>query len=164
MQRTMAIDQSSRTTGWAIYDNKNLVTFGHFSVPANKTIGQRLEAFYTRLKNLIETYNIEELFFEGIQYQNNAETYKKLAMIQGIVFYCSQILKIPCTELTPSHWRSIIKTKHKINFGKTRIEQKQQAQKFVQEYFKESPTEDECDAICLGLAGLYEKDQRKSAF
>jgi CRISPR/Cas system-associated protein endoribonuclease Cas2 len=26
------------------------------------------------------------------------------------------------------------------------------------------PTEDECDAICLGLAGIYEEKKNKSAF
>lgn len=103
MKRVLSIDQSSRVTGYAIFDNKNLVTFGHFSIPANKTMGQRLESFFNHLKDLLEKYNVQTLYFEGIQYQNNAETFKKLAMIQGIVFYCSQVLKISSKELTPSH-------------------------------------------------------------
>lgn len=163
MKRTLAIDQSSRVTGYAIYDNKNLITFGHFSIPANKTIGQRLDGFYNKLSELIDKYNIQHLYYEGIQYQNNAETYKKLAMIQAMVIYTCYP-NLPCTELTPSHWRSIIKEKHKINFGRTRIEQKQKAKDFVKEYFNETPTEDECDAICLGLAALYEEENSKSAF
>ena len=164
MKRVLSIDQSSRVTGYAIFDNKNLVTFGHFSIPANKTMGQRLESFFNHLKDLLEKYNIQTLYFEGIQYQNNAETFKKLAMIQGIVFYCSQVLKISSKELTPSHWRKILKEKNKISFGRARAEQKENAQKFVKEYFNKEATEDECDAICLGLAALYEEDSLKSAF
>lgn len=164
MRRTIAIDQSSRVTGYAVFDNKNLVTFGHFSIPANKTLGQRLEGFFIKLKNLIEVYNAEEVYFEGIQRQQNVETFKKLAMIQGIVYYCTQVLRVPCKELAPSHWRSVIKEKYRINFGKVRAEQKQKAQKFVKDHFQIDATEDECDAICLGLAALYEEDKHKSAF
>lgn len=164
MLRTLAIDQSSRMTGYAIFDNKNLVTFGHFSIPANKALGQRLESFYIHLKNLIDVYNIEEVYFEGIQHQGNVETYKKLAMIQGMIYYCTQVLKIPCKELAPSHWRSIIKEKYKINFGRARAEQKATAKKFVKDHLQKEATEDECDAICLGLAALYEKDKQKSVF
>ena len=164
MKRTLALDQSSRITGYAIFDNKNLVEVGHFSIPANKTMGQRLKLFYNHLKSLIIAYNIEEIFFEGIQYQNNAETFKKLAMVQGIVFYCTEKLKKPSKELTPSHWRSILKEKHNVSFGRNRVDQKKNAQKFVKEQFNKVATEDECDAICLGLAALYEKDSLKSAF
>ena len=63
MKRVLSIDQSSRVTGYAIFDNKNLVTFGHFSIPANKTMGQRLESFFNHLKDLLEKYNIQTLYF-----------------------------------------------------------------------------------------------------
>ena len=164
MRRTMAIDQAARLSGWAIYDNKKLIAHGHFSVPANKTIGQRLEAFLKELDTIIKTYHIEHLYFEGIQYQNNAETYKKLSMIQGMIFYYTQINKIPSTELTPSHWRSILKDKYGIKFGRARLEQKQKAKEFVNKQFNVFPIEDECDAICIGLAGIIEDEKEKSAF
>ena len=161
----MAIDQSSRVTGYAIYDNEQLIKFGHFSIPANKTMGQRLKSFHSHLSELLETYHIEQLYFEGIQLQNgNAETYKKLAMVQGIVFFTCDVKQIPCTELMPSHWRKILTEKHNWKFGRSRAEQKQKAAEFVNKIFQEKPTEDECDAICLGLAGIYEDKTKRSAF
>lgn len=165
MKRIMSIDQSSRVTGWAIYDNERLTEWGHFSIPANKTIGQRLKSFHQHLIELLDFYNVEQLYFEGIQLQNgNAETYKKLAMIQGMVFFTCDIKQVPCTELMPSHWRKIIGEKHNWKFGRSRAEQKQKAAEFVKKQFNVCPTEDECDAICLGLAGIYEEKSHKSAF
>lgn len=163
MRRTLALDQASRVTGWAIYDNKNLVTSGHFSIAANKTMGQRLDTFCFKLMDLINKYNVEKVYYEGIQYQNNIETYKKLAMIQAMVIYACYN-EVECAELTPSHWRSIIKDKHGVKFGRSRTEQKQKAQEFVKEHFNIDATEDEADAICLGYAGILEDEKNKSAF
>lgn len=163
MFRTLAIDQASRITGWAVYDNKQLIAHGHFSISANKTIAERLDSFGEELFDLLEKYHPQKLYYEGIQYQNNAETYKKLAMIQAIVIYTCYG-NVPCTELAPSHWRSILSEKYKIKFGRTRAEQKQKAQEFVKEFFHKKVTEDEADAICLGYAGVLEDEQSKSAF
>lgn len=164
MRRTLALDQASRTTGWAIYDNKNLITSGHFSIPANKTMQQRLISFVDHLQDLITKYHVEKIYYEGIQYQSNIETYKKLAYIQAMIIYNAASDNIPILELTPSHWRSVIKDKHGIKFGRSRTEQKQKAQEFVKDFFNQNVTEDEADAICLGYAGILEDEKTKSAF
>lgn len=162
MRRTLALDQASRTTGWAIYDNKTLIASGHFSIPANKIIQDRLKSFVIYLNDLIKKYHPEKIYYEGIQYQSNIETYKKLAYIQAMIIYFSG--SIPITELGPSHWRSVIKDKYGIKFGRSRAEQKQKAQEFVEQFFNKKVTEDEADAICLGYAGILEDEKTKSAF
>lgn len=162
MRRTLALDQASRTTGWAVYDNKTLIISGHFSIPANKIIKDRLNLFVIHLDELVNKYHPEKIYYEGIQYQSNIETYKKLAYIQAMIIYYSA--NIPITELSPSHWRSVIKDKHGIKFGRSRIEQKQKAQEFVKDFFNKAVTEDEADAICLGYAGVLEDEQSRSAF
>lgn len=164
MRRTLALDQASRTTGWAIFDNKQLVTAGHFSIPANKTMQQRLLSFVNHLHDLVNKYHVEKIYYEGIQYQNNIETYKKLAYIQAMIIYNTALDNKPLLELSPSHWRSVIKDKHGIKFGRSRTEQKQKAQEFVKEFFNKDVTEDEADAICLGYAGVLEDEKTKSAF
>lgn len=162
MRRTLALDQASRTTGWAVYDNKTLIASGHFSISANKIMQDRLKSFVIYLNDLIEKYHPEKIYYEGIQYQSNIETYKKLAYIQAMIIYFSN--SIPITELGPSHWRSVIKDKHGIKFGRSRVEQKQKAQEFVEQFFNKKVTEDEADAICLGYAGILEDEKIKSAF
>lgn len=164
MRRTLALDQASRVTGWAVFDNKTLIESGHFSIPANKTMQQRLLSFIEHLEELIVKYHVEKIYYEGIQYQSNIETYKKLAYIQAMIIYNTAISKVPILELAPSHWRSIIKEKHGIKFGRSRAEQKQKSQDFVKDFFNKIVTEDEADAICLGYAGILEDEKLKSAF
>jgi hypothetical protein len=81
-----------------------------------------------------------------------------------MIIYNTACDNIPILELSPSHWRSVIKDKHGIKFGRTRVEQKKKAQEFVKDYFNKEVTEDEADAICLGYAGVLEDEKKKSAF
>jgi hypothetical protein len=85
-------------------------------------------------------------------------------MIQAMVIYWCRQKQIDSLELTPSHWRSIIKDKHGIKFGRTRAEQKAKSKQFVEDNFKSFASEDESDAICLGYAGILEDEKTKSAF
>lgn len=64
---------------------------------------QRLISFIDHLNDLITKYNVEKIYYEGIQYQNNIETYKKLAYIQALIIYNTAYNKIPILELSPSH-------------------------------------------------------------
>lgn len=162
----LSLDQSLNTSGWAIFsNNKKLIDFGTFTVPANKPIEQRLNRFIQELNNLIDKYEISEVFFEDIQYQNNIETYKKLAYIQATLMIWCYNNNLKFTILAPSRWRSTLKSAYNgFGFGRARTEQKQKAIDFCKEFLEVEATSDEADAICLGQAGLLEKKERKSAF
>ena len=160
----LSLDQSLRTTGWAIFEDKELKQYGHFTIPSNHPIEQRLNEFMRELNNLYREYEFDELFFEDIQNQNNNETYKKLAYVQAtIVIWCYNN-NIKFHILSPSHWRSVLKERCGISFGRKREEQKQKAIELVQQFFARVVTSDEADAICLGYAGICDKEKEKSAF
>lgn len=160
----LALDQSINTTGWAIYDNDNLIDFGHFTVSATKPIEERLVLIMRELSKIVENHEVNFVFFEDIQNQQNLETYKKLAYVQAIIMFWCYSYELKFSILSSAHWRGILKEKYKINFGKVRNEQKKTALSFVLENFKKEVTEDEADAICLGLAGIIEKKRNQSAF
>lgn len=160
----LALDQALQTTGWAIYQDDQLIEFGHFNIPAGKAIEQRLFAIMKHLSELENKFNVQYIFFEDIQSQQNKETYKKLAYVQAAIMIWCYNTDHKFSILSPSHWRSLLKDKYKINFGKARAEQKKAAQELVRQLFKIEATEDECDAICIGLAGLQEKNKKTSAF
>lgn len=150
-----------KTSGWAIFDNDKLVEFGSFSIPATKPIEIRLFSFWQKLTELLYDHGeFDKVIFEDIQYQNNAETYRKLAYCQAaIILWCyNQAIKFEI--LAPSHWRSVIKDKFKVSFGRTRAEQKENAKEFVKNKYNISASEDTCDAICIGLAAVSEKNER----
>ena len=81
----LALDQALQTTGWAIYQDDQLIEFGHFNIPAGKAIEQRLFAIMKHLSELENKFNVQYIFFEDIQSQQNKETYKKLAYVQAAI-------------------------------------------------------------------------------
>ena len=101
---------------------------------------------------------------EDCQSQGNAQTFKKLAMVQAAILLWCYFYKIPCTLLAPSHWRSIIKDNYGVKFGTKRVDQKLSAQNFIQEKYEKKLSQDEADAICINIAGQIEKKNNTSAW
>lgn len=162
--RYLGLDQALKTSGWAVFENDSIIAHGSFTIAASLPIEQRLGQFWKELNGLYSQYEFEHVFYEDIQRQQNVETYKKLAYVQAATLMWCYFKDISCSSLGPSHWRNLIKEKFKISFGRSRSEQKKAAQDFVKSYFNIEASEDECDAICLTLAGIQEKRYTASAF
>ena len=151
--RLLALDQASRVTGVAIFDDDKLVKYGTFEIKSNQELGKRLTQFLENLDKLYAAYHFDAVAYEDIQLQmGNVETYKKLAYIQAmILFWCEKHEKdLYC--LSPSHWRKILKDKYGMSWGRKRAEQKQTAIDFIQEHYKKEVDSDTADAICIGCA------------
>lgn len=144
----LALDQALQKTGWACYKNKQLVGYGTYEVPSNLPMEERLAKIWIELSNLYHEFEFEEIVFEGIQNQNNNETYKRLAYVQAAIMLWCYVEDIKYTIMTPSEWRG----KLKCSFGKKREEQKLAAMRLVQDVFDRQVSTDEADAICIGLA------------
>ena len=163
--RLLALDQASRVTGVAIFDDDKLVKYGTFEIKSNQELGKRLTRFLENLDKLYAAYHFDAVAYEDIQLQmGNVETYKKLAYIQAmILFWCEKHEKnLYC--LSPSHWRKILKDKYGMSWGRKRAEQKQTAIDFIQEHYKKEVDSDTADAICIGCAANIEINKNESAF
>lgn len=163
--RLLALDQASRVTGVAIFDDDKLVKYSTFEIKSNQELGKRLTQFLKNLDKLYAAYHFDAVAYEDIQLQmGNVETYKKLAYIQAmILFWCEKHEKnLYC--LSPSHWRKILKDKYGMSWGRKRAEQKQTAIDFIQEHYKKEVDSDTADAICIGCAANIEINKTKSAF
>ena len=150
MSKILALDQSSRITGWAIFDNGKLVNYGKFNAEVvGANIGDRLEFIRNKIRKLIEDNQIDEVIMEDIQMQgnvvNNVQTFKVLAEVFGVISELLVEMKIPQSAVLASSWKSALGIK-----GRARAEQKQNAQKWVIDTYSVKPTQDECDAICIG--------------
>lgn len=94
----------------------------------------------------------------------NVVTYKKLAYVQAMILYwCDKHAK-KYSILTPSHWRSIIKDKYGVTFGRKRKEQKEAAMKFAMSMSNIKFTEDMADSFCIGLADYEDRKVLEAAF
>lgn len=163
--RLLALDQASRVTGVAIFDDDKLVKYGTFEIKSNQELGKRLTQFLENLDKLYAAYHFDAIAYEDIQLQmGNVETYRKLAYIQAmILFWCEKNEKnLYC--LSPSHWRKVLKEKHGMSWGRKRVEQKQTAIDFIQEHYKKEVDSDTADAICIGCAANIEINKNESAF
>lgn len=163
--RLLALDQASRVTGVAIFNDDKLVKYGTFEIKSNQELGKRLTQFLENLDELYEAYHFDAVAYEDIQLQmGNVETYKKLAYIQAmILFWCEKHEKsLYC--LSPSHWRKVLKDKYGMSWGRKRVEQKQTAIDFIQEHYEKEVDSDTADAICIGCAANIEINKTESAF
>ena len=155
MANLLALDQSSRISGYAIFQEGKLIKWGKIVVEDND-IGLRLVKIRKEVENLITTYNINEVIIEDIQLQgnvtNNVQTFKTLAEVFGVIYELVTELNIKNSAVLASYWKSTLWIK-----GKTRPEQKRNAQEFIQKTYNIKPTQDECDAICIGCHHLIHK-------
>lgn len=160
----LALDQALQTTGYAIFEDEQLIKWGTFSINSSLPIEEKLYSIQHQLTLLNWDYKIDYIFFEDTQKQINLDTYKKLCYVQAaVMLFCKQT-NIKYDILSSSHWRKILKDKYNIAWGSKRKEQKQAALQWVQQKYEGTFTTDSADAICIGWAGILEYKKNESAF
>lgn len=152
--KMLALDQASRTSGFAIFEDNKLIKYGKFTFE-DSDFGVRLMKIRNKVQSLIEEFSIDKVVFEDIQLQDNVDTFKKLAEVFGVIFELVTELNIPHEAILSTSWKSTLKIK-----GTKRPEQKKNAQLWVNENYNIKPTQDECDAICIGIHALRNKPAR----
>lgn len=159
--RLLALDQASRTTGWAIFDDEELVDSGTFTLKSDD-IGERLVDYKKHVEKLICDNDIEEVAFEDIQMQNqinNVQTFKVLAEIFGVTQEYLVEQGHSYHVVSSNTWKSQLNIK-----GKQRAEQKKNAQVYVLEHYNKKVSQDESDAICIGSCVILQNKNKKTDF
>lgn len=148
MGRLLALDQASKVTGWAIFEDGELKSYGKISLD-DPNIDTRLVQLRQDIQTLVADYNIDEVIFEDIQQQNNVannvQTFKVLAEVYGVVSELLQELQIPHSTVLAASWKSTLGIK-----GRTRAEQKKNAQLYVEQNYGIHVIQDIADAVCIG--------------
>lgn len=146
MAKLLALDQSSKVTGVAIFEDGKLYKYSKIDVDGE--LPYRLMEIRNRVKNIIAEENITEVAIEDIQLQanviNNVETYRTLAEVRGVLEELFQELKIPYTIVLAGTWKSKLGIR-----GHDRASQKRAAQEYIVNKYGIKPIQDICDAICI---------------
>ena len=146
--RLLALDQSSRVSGYAIFIDDKLETYGKIELKQDD-VGERLVEFRKRVISLIIDYDIDEVAFEDIYMDghkvDNVSTFKVLAEVFGICDELFTEMEIKNTAVLAGTWKSTLGVK-----GKTRPEQKRSAQAYVKNKYNIDVIQDIVDAICIG--------------
>ena len=159
--KLLALDQASRTTGWAIFDDEELINSGTFTLKSDD-IGERLVDYKKHVEKLICDNDIEEVAFEDIQMQNqinNVQTFKVLAEIFGVTQEYLVEQGHSYYVVSSNTWKSQLNIK-----GKQRAEQKKNAQIYVLEHYNKKVSQDESDAICIGSCVILQNKNKKTDF
>ena len=144
----LALDQASRTSGYAVFCDDQLIDSGKFTFE-DADIARRLMKIRNKVEELINEFCIEKIILEDIQCQgnvvNNLETFKILAEVIGVLTELAAEKNLPYELVYSTVWKSTLQIK-----GRTRPEQKKNAQKYVLDTYGKKVTQDESDAICIG--------------
>lgn len=155
----ISIDQATRKSGIAYWKDNELVKVDLIS-KNEKDFGKRLNQIKNSVRNEIISFQAEKVFIEGIQLESiedqskdiSVETFRKLAMLQGVLISLFVELGIQYEILPPSVWKS------KVNiFYNKRKDQKQAAVRVVKEQFGLDVSEDKADAILIGASTIEEE-------
>lgn len=149
--KILSFDQSSRLSGWSVFDNCEYVDSGvidkHKITDSDKRIAEMGIAIYKKIAEVKPDICV----IENIQKQSNTATVIMLARLQGMILgYCAAH-KIRTEILGPSQWRAALKYKQGAKVK--REELKQQSVDYVKKNFGlTNCTEDQCEAIGIGAA------------
>ena len=145
--KILTLDQSTKVTGFSVFKESKLDQYGLLTVNKNeKNAIERMKLMSGEIRQLINTIKPDYIVFENVQFQRNYKTYQQLSQLQGVLMALLFEIDIGFTIIEPSAWKSSCEIK-----GKKRAEQKENTQIFVKNKFGIDVSEDEADAIGIGV-------------
>lgn len=151
-QRVLALDAATNITGFAIFDDGELVSYGTYKTNTESDTTARINEMKKWLAAVLQEYNIDFVMLENIQLQtfgrNNyqVETYRVLANLQGVLLDTLFEACIDSDLVYSSTWRNYCN----VGDDKGRENKKKAAQEKVKLWYNQNCTQDEADAICIG--------------
>lgn len=144
--RILAIDQATHISGYAVFNNKNLIDYGTFEATGENDI-ERAVQVKQWLVSMIDQFQVDFVGLEGIQYQKEVgvTTFETLARLQGILAATCVEERVSYKIVPTNTWRNHCGVK-----GKTRPDRKRSMQLLAQEWYGLRPSEDEADAFGIG--------------
>lgn len=167
--RILALDAATGVTGYSIYDNGILVSYGTYKVPLELETTARINDVKHWLINAIKEWKPNFIGIEHIQLQTfganknqqQVETYRVLANLQGVLLDTIFEIDLPCELVYSSTWRRVCG----ISEGNGQRENKKKAaQEKVLKWHNIQCTQDEADAICIGKYFVSELNKKKSSW
>lgn len=146
----LALDQSTKLTGWAVYKDKKCTKSGSIDLTNNENPAERMVQMCEAVANVVKKTKPNFLVMEGLAYQRNAATLIELAQLQGVIIGTCLDNQIEFYIYPPSSWRKELGFKQ--GAGVKRTDLKQQAMDYVKETTGRDEPEDVAEAICIGAA------------
>lgn len=163
MTTMIALDISTKNTGWAIFENGIYKESGVISCEQIEDKNMRIDEMAYFILDKIKDFHADICVVEqSILGNRNPDSFRMLSMILGIVFYHCYENGISYYSYLPSEWRKLIDSGKK---PRKRVELKQwDIDRFKELYDQEPQTDDEADAALIGTAyvRMWAKQEKKN--
>lgn len=162
--KTLSLDLSSKSSGWSVFDEKELHEYGCITSASTDLI-KRIHIMTDNIQELIKKYNINKVVVEEVRPEmgtQNIKTHRALMWLQAAVaIMLHDEYKLELEYIYPSEWRKIcgIKT----GGGIRRETLKQRDIEFVKNKFNLDVNDDIADAIGIGYAYLHQTPEKPVA-
>lgn len=147
----LALDQSTRCSGYAIFQDGEYVCSGVIDKSKSKLdTHERSFEMARDLWRVMKKYKPTNLVIEDVQNQNNTKTLVILARLQGMLIGYAEAHGVKTHILLPSQWRKVLS----YNQGPKvkRSELKQQSIDYIKNILGKEMPEDEAEATCIAFA------------
>ena len=165
-QRILALDAATSITGYAVYDDGELVGYGTFKTNKELSTTARINEVKKWLQKVLENWQVNFVGLENIQLQNqrggkiSVEVYRALANLQGVLVDTIFEACIDHDLVYSSTWRNYCD----VGDDRGRENKKKAAQEKVKLWYGQDCTQDEADAICIGKYFVHLLKKSKSSW
>lgn len=161
--RLLAIDASTKSSGLALFENKQLALYKCITASGNDVI-KRISKMIFQLDEFIkENQPIDKIVIEEVRPDNglNIKTFKALMYLQAAInFLIHENYKdIEIEYIYPGTWRKDCGIK--VGRGIKRDELKLADIKFVKNHYNINVNDDIADSICIAHSFIFNKDNKE---
>ena len=160
--KTLALDMSSKSTGWAVFKEQQLIDYGCITCSSTDSL-KRIKKITTEIEKIYQKYIPENIICEEVildDVHHNHNVFKVLIYLQASVALMFHTYDKKLNFYVSSEWRK--KCGIRTGRGITRDMVKASDIKFVKDNYNIDANDDICDAICIGHAFI--QADKKSAF
>lgn len=151
-KRILSLDQSTTSTGYALYDEEKLVEYGVWRLK-EKDILARIVGMSKKIHSYIIDQKVDIVVFEDTNRLQNTQTLKHLSMLMGSILYICEQKGKDWLMVLPGVWRSELRFSDGTRESQKRKRQKEYAKEYASNLVGvEIKNEDIAEAICIGSA------------
>ena len=167
--KILSLDASTKSTGYAIFDNGELVAHGVIK-EKHDDWRENVMAETMELAAIIREYQPDEVYAEDVPMKDGKLTIAKLGAVQGMILSLCAGFRLKPTFLLPTVWRRELGMFDGTRKGMTRDVLKEKAVRMANEIFgldlvwvkpKSTKNEDdEAEAILIGWAVVQSQNHK----
>ena len=146
----LGIDPGLATLGYGVIETRNdkhrLIQFGLLTTTPQQTLPERLSGLYTGLRQLMETYQPDEIAFEELFFTKNITTGIAVASARGVALLAARQHTDALYEYTPMQIKQAV-----TGYGKAEKHQVQMMVKMLLGMEDIARPDDAADAVACAL-------------